>query len=115
MANKRPEVAPNPGGLFDLLLELACQLHVERRRRIALECALEKKGVLGSDWSGACEDSADFRERSASALDRSLAALFRIMEESDDPRRPLRHEAAGFGGMGKASEQENSPHGATLG
>ncbi len=91
-----PDTAPDADRLASLVFELASELHAERARRIALECALEDAGVLKADWIDTWQADERFERRCQAALDDAMDRLMRIMAESDDPRVPLRREAAGF-------------------
>ncbi|MBV8913185.1 MAG: hypothetical protein JOZ05_09130 [Acetobacteraceae bacterium] len=77
-----------------LLFELASQLHVERQRRIALETALQRAGVLAPGTLDAMANEPAVLEQGRSALDQALRRLMRIMTETGEPRGPLRDEAS---------------------
>jgi hypothetical protein len=91
-----PDTTPDNDRLASLLFELASQLHAERARRLALECALEEAGSLPADWVENGQAGNRYQQLCQEALDDSMDRLMRIMAESSDPRTPLRHEAAGF-------------------
>lgn len=78
-----------------LLFELASQLHVERQRRIALETALRRAGVLAPDALDAMASEPAVLEQGRTALDGALRRLMRIMTEAGEPQGPLRDEAPG--------------------
>jgi hypothetical protein len=85
--------SPDPERLAGLLFELASQLHVERTRRIALETALERAGLLEPGAADALAEDPALLARAREGLDRSMQGLMRILTEADDPRAPLRGEA----------------------
>ena len=82
-----------PDQLGALIFELASQLHVERQRRIALEAALSRAGVLPSGALDRVAAEAATVETGHAALDASLRRLLRIITEAGEPRGPLRSEA----------------------
>lgn len=82
-----------PDRLAQLLMEVASQLHAERQRRIALEVALERAGLLKPGAIEAMAGEAEARGRAQASLDASLRRLLRIMAEQGGPRAPLRAEA----------------------
>lgn len=82
-----------PDRLAQLLMELASQLHAERQRRIALEVALERAGLLAPGALEAMAGDAEARARAQAELDGGLRRLLRIMAEQGGPRAPLRAEA----------------------
>jgi hypothetical protein len=82
-----------PDRLAALLMELAAQLHAERQRRMALEEALVRRGVLAREEIEALAGDAPFLALSQAALDVNLRRLLRIMAEAGDARGPLRAEA----------------------
>lgn len=82
-----------PDRLAQLLMEVASQLHAERQRRIALEVALERSGLLKPGAIEAMAGEAEARGRAQASLDASLRRLLRIMAEQGGPRAPLRAEA----------------------
>jgi hypothetical protein len=88
-----PEAPLDTERLAGLVFELASQLHVERARRIALELALERAGVLAAGAGEALAADEDYRRRAGEGLDEAMRRLMRVLAESDDPRAPLRHEA----------------------
>jgi hypothetical protein len=77
-----------------LLFELASQLHVERQRRIALEAALQRAGVLAPGAIDALAADEAVIVTGRDALDGALRRLMRIMTEAGAPAGPLRDEAA---------------------
>jgi len=79
--------------LAALILELAAQLHVERARRMALEAALEKAGLLPQDAVSAAGRDEGFRSDAQAALDEALEKLLSIVTEDGPPQHPLREEA----------------------
>jgi len=83
--------------LAGLVFELAAQLHAERLRRIALEHALETAGLLDPARLPELAGAVPVRERGRAAVEESVAALLRVICESEDPRAPLRGLAAGRG------------------
>ncbi|MCA3255659.1 MAG: hypothetical protein INF91_08600 [Alphaproteobacteria bacterium] len=85
--------------LAGLLFELAAQLHVERTRRLALETALARSGVLQVGSGEALADDPELLAAARAELDRSMERLMRILAEQGDAKAPLRAEAlTGFGG-----------------
>jgi hypothetical protein len=98
MIPELPDVAPDTDRLSSLLFELASQLHAERARRIALEVWLEEAGLLPEGWDVGFQSNERFSRRRQEALDDAMQRFMQIMAESDDPKTPLRAEAAGFSG-----------------
>lgn len=96
MSVELPNATPDNDRLVGLLFELASQLHAERARRIALECALEEAGSLPAGWMESWQGGECYNRLCQEALDDSMSRLMQIMAESADPRTPLRREAAGF-------------------
>lgn len=86
-------VAPDTERLAGLVFELASQLHIERARRMALEAALVRGGIVAQATLDATADDAEFVRRSREALDESMAGLMRVLTEGPDPRTPLRAPA----------------------
>lgn len=84
-----------PDQLGALVFELASQLHVERQRRIALEYALQRAGVIDSTALDAMAADPALLEAGGAALDGALRRLLRIVIETGDPRGPLRSETPG--------------------
>lgn len=78
--------------LADLVFDLAAQLHVERARRMSLEAALERAGVLTAAERTAGEDDAALRKACSEAAEASVARLLQIIGEPGDARRPLHTE-----------------------
>ncbi|MGQ0385134.1 MAG: hypothetical protein ACT4UP_10695 [Gammaproteobacteria bacterium] len=91
------QVAPDGDRLAGLVFELASQLHVERARRLALEAALQRSGVIDRASIDALASDPGFQDGSRAALEESIRRLMRVLAEGRDPRRPLvdRGEAAG--------------------
>jgi hypothetical protein len=86
--------------LAGLVFELASQLHVERTRRLALEAALARAGVLPAGSGEALADDPALLAAARGELDRAMERLMRILSEQGDARTPLRAEALpGFGGQ----------------
>lgn len=79
-----------PDQLAALILELASQLHVERQRRIALETALQRSGLLPAGAINDLADDQEISELGRTALDHAMRRLLRIVTEAGDPRTPLR-------------------------
>ncbi len=90
-----PEAPLDAERLAGLVFELASQLHIERARRIALELALERAGALPAGAAEALGTDDEYRRRAGESLDEAMRRLMRVLAESDDPRKPLRHEASG--------------------
>ena len=88
-----PESPLDAERLAGLVFELASQLHIERARRIALELALERAGVLPDGAADALATDEHYRSRAGAGLDEAMRRLMRVLAESNDPRVPLRHEA----------------------
>ena len=84
---------PDTERLAGLVFELASQLHAERSRRMALEIALERAGLLAPGAADALGEDPALLARSRAGLDRSMRGLMRILTEAADPRAPLRGEA----------------------
>lgn len=72
-------VAPDNAALTAMVLELASQLHVERARRIALELALARAGVVPPDAIAALAIDPEFRRSSQAALDAAMARIMRVI------------------------------------
>jgi hypothetical protein len=85
---------PDNERLAGLVFELASQLHVERTRRLALETALERAGLLAPGAMDVLADDPALLARAREGLDRSMRGLMRVLTEAADPRAPLRGEAA---------------------
>ncbi|QUT06799.1 hypothetical protein KFK14_04975 [Sphingobium phenoxybenzoativorans] len=81
-----------PDQLAALIFELASQLHVERQRRIALETALQRAGLLQTDTLDALAADTEIQNMGREALDLALRRLLRVVTETGDPRGPLRAE-----------------------
>lgn len=79
--------------LAALLFEIASQLHVERARRLALEAALSRRGLLCEADVAQMADDPAYRQRSAEAADAAVRRLLRVLSESPDEKAPLRAEA----------------------
>ena len=79
--------------LAELLFELASQLHVERTRRMALEAALQQRGLLQAADIEAAGADASAAQQACEAADHSIQALLAILSESSDLRAPLRSQA----------------------
>ncbi len=77
--------------LAGLVFELAQQLHVERARRMALEAALMRAGLIDMDAIVAAEAAG--RGESAAAAEEAVARLMRVLTECGDAKAPLRAEA----------------------
>lgn len=83
---------PQTSKLFDLLLQVATELHVERHRLRAMEALLVRKGVLEAGEL----DEFSPTEQEASILDEGLKAytarLVRIITENGPAEHPLREQ-----------------------
>lgn len=79
--------------LAGLVFELASQLHIERTRRMALEAALRRAGVLSEAAVDEMGSDPAFRQRTQRALEKAMRKLMRVLTESPDPRAPLRLQA----------------------
>ncbi len=78
-----PVVALDCDQLTTLVFELASQLHVERTRRLALELALERAGVLGRETIAEVGQLAQLRDASLVAADHALGKLLQAVAEAD--------------------------------
>lgn len=78
-----------------LVLELAAQLHVERRRRMVLEAALRARRLLDDSDLQQADADAGVDEAVARALDEAQRHLLDVLTERNDARGPLRDESAG--------------------
>ncbi|MFK7958599.1 MAG: hypothetical protein AB8B96_21080 [Lysobacterales bacterium] len=96
MSIELPKTPLDNERLASLVIELASQLHVERAKRLALECALEDAGTLPKDWAKDWQPDMRHEERCQQSLDSAMGRLMKIMSEDTNPRTPLRHEAAAF-------------------
>lgn len=90
MSDTSPFGQPDTDRLAGLVFELASQLHVERSRRLALEAALIRSGVLSAEALAAPRNSAEFLERAREELDRSMGKLMRVIMDNGDVRTPMR-------------------------
>lgn len=84
--------------LAGLVFELASQLHVERTRRLALEAALARRGLLSAAEIEAAGDGTACRTEASAAADASIRKLLRVLSDSPDERAPLRAEAPAANG-----------------
>lgn len=84
---------PDIDKLSALVFDLAAQLHIERQRRMALETALTRAGVLDPETLKALAGDAEFTTEARTALDNAQARLFTILAERGDRRAPLRPES----------------------
>jgi len=82
--------APEGDKLAALVFELASQLHMERVRRLALETAMIRAGLISEAGLESLADDDAFVARSRAALDEAMDKLMRILTENADPRTPLR-------------------------
>jgi len=92
MSVSLPDAPLDTERLAGLVFELASQLHAERSQRIALQLQLERGGDFEPGWESALVEDPELRARCQAALDDSLARLFRMLGEGEDPRTPLRDE-----------------------
>jgi hypothetical protein len=83
----------NNTALGALIFELASQLHLERTRRLALEGALARRGIVGPSDIETAGATPAFHKEAAEAADLAIRKLLRVMSESPDERAPLRAEA----------------------
>lgn len=83
---------PQTAKLFDLLLQLATELHVERHRLRAMEALLVRKGLVEAGELDHFTPTA----QEASVLDENLQAymarLVRIITENGPAEHPLREQ-----------------------
>lgn len=83
---------PQTAKLFDLLLQLATELHVERHRLRAMEALLVRKGLVAAGELDHFTPTA----QEASVLDENLQAymarLVRIITENGPAEHPLREQ-----------------------
>ncbi len=84
-----PPMQPDTDRLTGLLFELAAQLHVERTRRLALETALERAGLLPTGAVDALAGDADLLARTRAELELAMRKLMRVLGDDPDPRTPL--------------------------
>ncbi|MCR1783742.1 hypothetical protein KVF89_14475 [Nocardioides carbamazepini] len=83
---------PQTAKLFDLFLQLATELHVERHRLRALEALLVRKGVLAADeLDHFTPTDAETRLLDDTRSD-YLARLVRIITENGPAEHPLREQ-----------------------
>ena len=80
--SRTPLVALDCEQLTTLAFELASHLHVERTRRIALELALERAGILGRDAIAEVGQQAEVRDASLIAAEHSLGKLLQAVTEA---------------------------------
>jgi hypothetical protein len=83
---------PDPERLAGLVFELASQLHVERARRISLEAALVKAGLVTPAGIEAAGATPETRADMGAALDKAIGGLLGVLAENPNPRTPLRKE-----------------------
>lgn len=76
-----------------LVMDLAAQLHIERQRRMALETALVRAGLIDRAAIEGLAEDAGFLAEARAALDTSVRRSLRIMTEAGDHTGPLRAEA----------------------
>ena len=87
--SRTPLVALDCDQLTTLIFELASHLHVERTRRLALELALERAGILSRETIAEVGQLAQLRDASLVAADHSLGKLLQAVAEANvaDPRK----------------------------
>ena len=79
-----------PDKLAALIFELSSQLHIERRRRIALEAMLERAGVIERSAIDCLSGDGEIAARGDVELDQAMLRLLRIVSEAGAPQGPLR-------------------------
>lgn len=84
-----PPMQPDAGRLAGLLFELAAQLHIERTRRLALETALERNGLLAPGAADALAGDSALLTLCRAELEESMRKLMRVLGDDPDPRKPL--------------------------
>lgn len=84
--------SPESGKLFDLILQLATELHVTRHRQRTLETFLVREGVLTAGAVDAFEASAEEAADLDEARTSYLARLVRVITESGPAEHPLREQ-----------------------
>lgn len=80
----RVPVVPDNASLAALVFELASQLHVERARRLALELALQRAGVLVPGATTDLAADAEWRRLSTQASEESMARLMRVIADAKE-------------------------------
>lgn len=75
---------PDSATLAALVFELASQLHVERARRLALELALRRAGVLVPASMADLDADAEWRRLSTQASEESMARLMRVIADAKE-------------------------------
>lgn len=80
------------GKLFDLVLQLANEVHVTRQRLHATEALLVRAGVLAEDAVSGFEPSDREKDVLATERDALVARLIRILTESGPAEHPLRDQ-----------------------
>lgn len=82
--NPTASTAPDTATLAALVFELASQLHVERARRLALELALQRAGVLKPGSTADFDADAEWRRLSTRATEESMARLMRVIADAKE-------------------------------
>ena len=81
-ASQTPLVALDCDQLTTLVFELASQLHLERTRRITLELALQRAGILSRAAIAEVGQQAEVRDASLIAAEHSLGKLLQAVTEA---------------------------------
>jgi hypothetical protein len=83
---------PRIGKLFDLVLQLATELHVTSQRLRAVEALLVRDGVLGPDAVDGFVPSGDEQRILDHQRDELMARILRILTEAGPAEHPLRDQ-----------------------
>ncbi|MDT9593591.1 hypothetical protein RDV89_10975 [Nocardioides zeae] len=83
---------PQTSKLFDLVLQLSTELHVERHRLRALEALLVRQGALAAGELDAFAPTDAERQVLDDSRTDYLARLFRIITENGPAEHPLREQ-----------------------
>jgi hypothetical protein len=78
--------------LFDLILQLASEVHVVTQRLSALEALLVRSGALSSGQLDAFIPSSDEKTEFDARRDQLLQGLLRVVTEAGPAEHPLRPE-----------------------
>ena len=91
---RTPLVALDCDQLTTLIFELASQLHVERTRRLALELALERAGILDRKTIAEVGQMVQLRDASLVAADHALGKLLQAAAEANVADTSVGHSHA---------------------
>jgi hypothetical protein len=81
---------PRIGKLFDLVLQMATELHVTGQRLRAIEALLVRDGVLSNDAVDAFVPAGEEQQVLDRQRDQLMARFLRILTESGPAEHPLR-------------------------